>query len=114
MTEDGAIHLLGRADDMMIIAGVNVYPAEIEKVIEQLPQVKEVAVAALYSDLGRDSIVAFVVERAPCTATQIIDTSRRALGWKAPDRVFFVTALPRNFAGKVLRRELVKLVPKGA
>ena len=110
VTEDGAVHLLGRADDMMIIAGVNVYPAEIERTIEQLPAVNEVAVTAVYSDLGHDRIVAFVVARAPCTSREIIDTCRRALGWKAPGKVFFVNSLPRNFAGKVLRRELVKLL----
>jgi acyl-coenzyme A synthetase/AMP-(fatty) acid ligase len=110
VTEDGAVHLLGRADDMMIIAGVNVYPSEVERVIEQLPQVKEAAVIAVYSDLGKDRIVAFVVPRAPCTATEIIGACRRALGWKAPEKVFFVKALPRNFAGKILRRELAKVI----
>jgi len=110
VTEDGAVHLLGRADDMMIISGANVYPAEIEQVIEQLPQVKETAVTAFYSDLGKDWIVAFVVQRAPCTATEIINICQRALGWKAPEKVFFVASLPRNSAGKVLRRELAKLI----
>lgn len=113
VTEDGAVHLLGRADDMMIITGVNVYPAEIERVIEQDPRVKEVAVTAVYSELGPDRIVAFVVERAPCAASEIIDGCRRQLGWKAPEKVFFMKSLPRNFAGKVLRRELVKFVTRG-
>lgn len=110
VTEDGAVHLLGRSDDMMIIAGVNVYPAEIEKEIEQLPQVREVAAVAVYSDLGKDRIVAFVVPNGPANPSDITEICRRRLGWKAPEKVFLLNALPRNFAGKVLRRELVKLI----
>lgn len=106
----GAVHLLGRADDMMIIDGVNIYPAEIERVIEQLPGVKEVAVTALYSELGQDRIVAFVVREGPLAATAVAETCRRALGWKAPKNVFFIKSLPRNAAGKVLRRELRKFL----
>lgn len=110
VTDDGALYLLGRADDMMIIAGVNIYPAEIERFIEQMPEVKEVAVAALYSDIGKDRIVAFVVPRAPVDPVAIAQTCRKKHGWKAPEKVFLVNSLPRNFAGKVLRRELVKLI----
>jgi acyl-coenzyme A synthetase/AMP-(fatty) acid ligase len=108
ITEDNALYLLGRSDDMMIISGVNVYPAEVEKHIEDMPAVKEVAVTALYSELGHGIIVAFVVLGASCTAKEIIETCRKNVGWKAPNRVFFVSSIPRNFAGKVLRRELVK------
>jgi acyl-coenzyme A synthetase/AMP-(fatty) acid ligase len=109
VTQDGAVHLLGRADDMMIIDGTNIYPAEIERVIDLMPEVKESAAVGVYSDLGRDHIVAFVVLRAPCNEARIIQRCRQVQGWKSPHRVVFVKSLPRNFAGKVLRRELVKL-----
>jgi acyl-CoA synthetase (AMP-forming)/AMP-acid ligase II len=105
----GAVYLLGRADDMMIIDGTNIYPAEIERVIDLMPEVKESAAVGVYSDLGRDHIVAFVVLRAPCNEARIIQRCRQVQGWKSPHRVVFVKSLPRNFAGKVLRRELVKL-----
>jgi acyl-CoA synthetase (AMP-forming)/AMP-acid ligase II len=69
-----------------------------------------VVVTALYSDLGQDRIVAFVVREGPLTVTAVAETCRRALGWKAPKNVFFVKSLPRNAAGKVLRRELRKFI----
>jgi long-chain acyl-CoA synthetase len=94
---------------MMIIDGTNIYPAEIERVIDLMPEVKESAAVGVYSDLGRDHIVAFVVLRAPCNEARIIQRCRQVQGWKSPHRVVFVKSLPRNFAGKVLRRELVKL-----
>ena len=80
----GAVHLLGRADDMMIIDGVNIYPAEIERVIEQLPGVKEVAVTALYSELGQDRIVAFVVREAPLRLPLSLRRAAARWGGKRP------------------------------
>jgi long-chain acyl-CoA synthetase len=108
MSEDGALYILGRYDDMMIIDGTNVYPEEIERVIDSMEEVKESAVIGVYSDLGLDMIGAFVVLTRQCTESHIIAACRRELGWKSPHQVFFVDSLPRNFAGKILRKELAK------
>ena len=107
---DGIVHLLGRADDMMIIDGTNLFPIEIERVIEMMPEVKECAVAALTSDLGPDRIVAFIVRRAALSEATVIERCRRLQGWKSPHKVIFLDSLPRNFAGKVLRRELLRRI----
>jgi len=116
LSEDGALYVLGRYDDMMIIDGTNVYPAEIERVIDSMEEVKESAVVAVYSDLGLDMIGAFVVLKRQCPESYIIAACRRQLGWKSPHQVFFVDSLPRNSAGKILRKELAKrlvIVPPG-
>jgi cyanophycin synthetase len=108
LSEDGALYVLGRSDDMMIIDGTNVHPAEIEKVIDAIDEVKESAVVGVYSDLGLDMIGAFVDLTRQCTESYIIAACRRQLGWKSPHQVFFVDSLPRNFAGKILRKELAQ------
>ena len=108
LSEDGALYVLGRSDDMMIIDGTNVHPAEIEKVIDAIDEVKESAVVGNYSDLGLDMFGAFVVLTRQCTESYIIAACRRQLGWKSPHQVFFVDSLPRNFAGKILRKELAQ------
>jgi acyl-CoA synthetase (AMP-forming)/AMP-acid ligase II len=112
--EHGAVHLLGRADDMMIIDGTNLFPIEIERVIDAMPEIKECAVAALSSDLGPDRIVAFIVRRTAVSEATVIERCRRLQGWKSPHRVVFLDSLPRNFAGKVLRRELLRRIAGGA
>lgn len=108
--EHGAVHLLGRADDMMIIDGTNLFPVEVERVIETMPEVKDCAVAALSPDLGPDLIVAFIVRRMPLNEGTVIERCRRLQGWKSPHKVVFLDSLPRNFAGKVLRRELLRRI----
>ena len=112
----GAFYVLGRYDDMMIIDGTNIYPAEIERVIDSMKKVKESAVVGVYSDLGLDMIGVFVVLQRQCTESYIIAACRRQLGWKSPHQVFFVDSPPRNFARKILRKELAKrliIVPPG-
>jgi acyl-CoA synthetase (AMP-forming)/AMP-acid ligase II len=108
LTADGALYLLGRNDDMMIFNGFNIHPSEIERFMEQHPCVSEVAAVSVKSDLHGDIPVAFVVRKRECTEAELIAACDERLGIKAPRRVFFVKDLPRNAAGKVLRRELAQ------
>jgi acyl-CoA synthetase (AMP-forming)/AMP-acid ligase II len=108
LTEDGALYLLGRSDDMMIFNGFNIHPAEIERFMEQHYCVAEVAAVSVRSDLHGDVPVAFVVRRSDCTEADLLTACNEHLGIKAPRRIFFVPELPRNAAGKVLRRELAQ------
>jgi fatty-acyl-CoA synthase len=105
----GRYFLEGRKRDMIISGGVNVYPAEVEGVLEQHPDVAEAAVVgAPDRDLG-ERVRAFVVPRAGRTvdgAAVRAFARERLSGAKVPRDVVVLVALPRNPTGKVLKREL--------
>ncbi len=109
---DGYYYIVDRLKDMYISGGENVYPAEVENVIYQLPQVGEAAVIgvpdATWGEVGR----AFVVVKpgAALDEAAVIAHCRANLGrYKVPRSVHFVASLPRNPAGKVAKGELRKL-----
>jgi fatty-acyl-CoA synthase len=106
---DGYYYLAGRRVDMVISGGVNVYPAEIEAVIDGHPQVAESAVVGVADDEWGEALCAFVALRAG--ATLDADALRayvaqRLAGYKKPKHVRFCDALPRNPTGKVDKAEL--------
>ena len=113
--EDGYYYIVDRVKDMYISGGENVYPAEVENVIYQLPQVAETAVIGVpdekWGEVGR----ALVAVKAGQTLTEaeVIEHCRANLArYKAPRSVVFVEALPRNPAGKVVKGELRALYGK--
>ena len=109
---EGRLTLEGRASDMIISGGLNVYPVEIEQVLDAHPAVAESAVVGLaHADLG-EAAVAFIVPetgRGPCPdglAADLRDTLSEVARFKHPKRYVFVEGLPRNAMGKVLKAEL--------
>ncbi len=106
----GYVHLVGRAKDLIICGGYNVYPKEVEGVIDAIDGVVESAAIGLpHPDFGE--AVAAVVHRAEgrddVTEQQIIDRVKGELAnFKVPKRVFFVDTLPRNSMGKVQKTVL--------
>ena len=106
----GYVHLVGRAKDLIICGGYNVYPKEVEGVIDAIDGVIESAAIGLpHPDFGE--AVAAVVHRAAgrdhVTEQAIIKRVRAELAnFKVPKRVFFVDALPRNSMGKVQKTVL--------
>ncbi len=105
----GFIYLCDRIKDMIIVAGENVYPAEIEEVIRKHPDVVDTAVIGVPDDIWGEAIKAFVVLRpeANVRAAEIIRLTRSKLAdFKAPKSVEFVTQLPRNASGKLLKNKL--------
>jgi malonyl-CoA/methylmalonyl-CoA synthetase len=106
---EGYVVIVGRAKDMVISGGLNVYPKEIEQVIDALPGVVESAVIGVpHSDFG-EAVVAVVVVNAAASLTEadIIESVKTLLAnFKVPKRVVFVDALPRNSMGKVQKNEL--------
>ncbi len=97
---DGNLYLVDRAKDLIIVSGFNVYPQEVEKVIEELDGVEEVAVA------GKDRVNVYVVAKN-ITENDIIHKCRENLAaYKCPSSVYFVDSLPRSASGEVLRRSL--------
>jgi malonyl-CoA/methylmalonyl-CoA synthetase len=102
---DGRVWISGRAKDLIISGGYNVYPKEIELVLDELPGVTESAVIGCpHPDFG-EAVVAVVQGQGEETA--VIAAARETLaGFKAPKRVFFVDELPRNAMGKVQKNIL--------
>ena len=101
---DGYISIVGRSKDMIITGGLNVYPKEVELVIDQMQGVDESAVIGLpHGDFG-EAVTAVVVRKpgADITEQQIIDGLKSTLAnFKVAKQVFFVDELPRNTMGKV-------------
>ncbi len=106
---DGRVTLVGRAKDLVISGGLNVYPAEVEAALDALPGVGESTVIGLsHPDLG-EGVTAVVVPDGslPLSEAAIrVGLEGRLARFKHPKRVFFVDALPRNAMGKVQKAAL--------
>ncbi len=114
MDEEGDLYIVDRKKDMFISGGENVYPAEVENVIYELPQVGEAAVIGIkdqkWGEVGR----ALVVLRAgqKLTENEVLDFLKGKLAkYKVPRSVVFMEQLPRNAAGKVLKNILREKYP---
>ena len=109
---DGRLTLEGRATDMIISGGLNVYPVEIEQILDAHPAVTESAVVGLsHPDLGEAAVAFVVPEPGTDGATgglgsDLADTLADVARFKHPKRYVFVESLPRNAMGKVLKSEL--------
>ena len=105
--EHGYLYLKGRAKDMIVRGGINVYPAEVEAILQAHPAVADCAVVGWPSREFNEEIAAFVIAKRPVTATELRDLCRSQLAaYKVPREVFVVAELPRNAAGKVIKAEL--------
>jgi acyl-CoA synthetase (AMP-forming)/AMP-acid ligase II len=107
--EDGFYYICDRKKDMIISGGVNVYPAEVEAVIESHPGVFETAVIGLPDEEWGERVHAVVVANAghSLTADQVIEYCRsRVAHYKCPKSVSFMSELPHSGSGKVLKRDL--------
>jgi long-chain acyl-CoA synthetase len=111
----GNLHVHDRKKLLILRGGANVYPAEVERVIERLPAVRASAVIGL-PDARLGQIVAAVVETdagSTLSAADVIDHCRGLLArYKVPEKVVFVAALPRNAMAKVQRGPLSELFPE--
>ena len=108
---DGYVYLSDRLDDMIISGGVNVYPQEIEKVIQQVTGVLECAVVGISDAEFGERPVAFVVPESAHSPASLLQKVRyqceQHLGRiKRPDRFELIVQLPRTPTGKLLRRQL--------
>lgn len=109
MDEEGYFYIVDRKKDMILSAGYNVYPREVEEVLYQHPKVLEAAVIGLPDDMRGEKITAYLVLRPNQTATaaEIRTFCRERLApYKQPRTVIFRDSLPKALTGKVLRRQL--------
>ncbi|HEX7045158.1 MAG TPA: malonyl-CoA synthase [Burkholderiales bacterium] len=106
---NGYLTIVGRSKDLVITGGYNVYPKEIETLIDEMPEVVESAVIGVpHPDFG-EAVTAVVVKRAGATldeATVLTRLKGQIANYKVPKRVYFVDELPRNTMGKVQKNVL--------
>ena len=107
--EDGYVSIVGRSKDLIISGGLNVYPVEVENIINELHGVSETAVIGVpHPDFG-EAVIAVVVPASGASLTEsgiITWTKNKLAAYKAPKRVVFADALPRNTMGKVQKNLL--------
>lgn len=116
--DDGHLYITGRLKEMLIVAGENVFPREIEEALNAHPSVKDSGVVGKSDPMRGELPIAFVELRddghgrkAAFNEKEVLAWCRsRLAGYKVPDEVRVVEALPRNPTGKVMRRELKKLL----
>ena len=109
LDDEGYLYVVDRAKDMLITGGLNVYPAELERVLAGLPGVTELAVIGVPHDRwGEAPAVIACTDGGDLDPAVVLDTCRATLGsYKLPRFVVQRTEpLPRNMSGKVLKREL--------
>lgn len=109
--EDGYLTIVGRNKDLIISGGLNVYPKEVEEVIDALPGVQESAVVGVVDAEFGEAVVAVVVLQPGASPQaredQLILAVKNSLArFKVPKRIHFVDQLPRNAMGKVQKAEL--------
>lgn len=109
--ENGNLFIVGRSKDLIIRSGFNVYPAEIESVLNAHPSVAQSAVIGRSVE-GDEEVLAFVqpLPDSPVSVSELAEHSARHLApYKRPTRIFFVSEMPLTSTGKVKKAELSKL-----
>ncbi|MBX3493686.1 MAG: malonyl-CoA synthase [Parvibaculum sp.] len=106
---DGYVHLVGRAKDLIISGGFNVYPKEIEELVDDMAEVLESAIVGVpHPDFGEAGVAVVVLREGAALdeATLIARLREKIANYKVPKRAFFVESLPRNTMGKVQKNLL--------
>lgn len=113
LDDDGDLHLVDRRSDLIIVNGFNVYPREVEAVLEQMAQVGEVAVVGVNDDQTGETVKAFIVTSSnDLDAPAVIEFCRTRLArFKCPTIVDFVDQLPHSATGKVAKGALRESIP---
>ncbi len=107
--DEGFIYVVDRKKDMIISGGENIYPAEIEQVLMKHPAIKECAVIGVADEKWGESVKAVIVKRGESELNEedIVQFCQEHLAsYKKPRFVQFLDALPRNAAGKILKKAL--------
>ena len=111
--EIGFIHICDRKKDMIISGGENIYPAELETLLHEMPGVVEAAVVGRADDRWGEVAVAYLVKEAAAEIdiAKVMDYfDGRLARYKHPKEVIFIDQLPRNVMGKILKQDLRDLM----
>jgi len=107
--DKGYVYLMDRKGEMIISGGLNVYPTEVEQVVNEHPAVLEACAFGVPDEKWQEAVKVAVVLKAglPATEQEIIEFCKgRLAGYKKPQTIDFMDHLPKNAQGKILRREL--------
>ena len=105
----GYLFIRDRVKDMIVSGGENIYPVEVEHALQSHPDIADVAVIGVPDEQWGEAVLALAIPRPGATpdAEAILQHCReRIAGYKCPKQIRFINAIPRNAAGKILRREL--------
>jgi long-chain acyl-CoA synthetase len=109
LDEDGYLYIVERKKDLIIRGGFNIYPRDVEEVLDSHPAVIEAAVVGVPSQRMGEEVKAFVVVSSPLEAEALMAYCREHLAnYKTPSQIEIVDALPRNAIGKIDKKELRK------
>ena len=109
LDESGYLYIHDRIKDMIVSGGENIYPAEIESVLFGHPDIADIAVIGVPDERWGEAVKALVVpmQHAVADADGILRYARERLaGYKIPKSIEFLSEMPRNPSGKVLKRKL--------
>jgi len=111
LDEEGFLFVLDRRSDLIISGGENIYPAEIEGVLNSHPAIREAGVIGRKDEKWGEIPVAFLVKNSSVTEDEIIAFCLKKLAnYKTPKEMYFISEIPRNASKKILRRELRKIL----
>ncbi|MFR0611132.1 o-succinylbenzoate--CoA ligase [Limosilactobacillus balticus] len=104
LDKEGYLYIDGRADEMLISGGENIFPQEVEQVYQRYPQINEVAVIGQTDPVWGQVPVAFVVSDRHLSTAELINYGYEHLArYKVPQHYIFVSELPKNASGKIRR-----------
>lgn len=115
LNEQGKLFLTGRQSEMIIVSGFNVYPAEVEDVLDDFVQIKEVAVIGVPDEDCGEAVVAYVVLKPNQQIDELEIRNRckaKLTGYKLPRNVIIVDELPKTSVGKIDKVSLIKQYQK--
>ena len=113
LDEHGYLYLKGRSKDMIIRGGINIYPGEVEAVLQSHPSVADSAVVGWPSREFNEEVGAFVILKNPVEPDELRELCRSRLApYKVPKQVFVVKDFPRNALGKVIKADLSAKLPQ--
>jgi long-chain acyl-CoA synthetase len=116
MDQDGFFYIVDRKDDLIISSGFNIYPSQIEGVLEKHPKIKEAAVIGAPDRIKGQSIVAVIVLKEGIQGDKeefLTYCKENMPEYRVPKTILLRDAIPRNPAGKILRRVLKRDVQTG-
>ena len=104
LDKEGYLYIDGRADEMLISGGENIFPQEVEQIYQRYPQINEVAVVGQNDSVWGQVPVAFIVSDRRLSPTKLINYGYEHLArYKVPQHYIFVSELPKNASGKIRR-----------